>query len=94
MTSKKASEFPSNPGTAVGPASSGTEPRSSQQIREDIQRQRQQLGTSVDALRNRVNELTDWRRQVEEHREQLIAGAAVVGFLVGARVMLKRRRNR
>ena len=87
-------DVPKNPGTAVGPASSGTEPRSSQQIREDIQRQRQQLGTSVDQLRHRVNELTDWRRQVAEHREQLIAGAAVVGFVVGARFMLKRRRNR
>ena len=88
-------DIPRNPGTAVGPASSGTEPRSSQQIREDIQRQRQQLGTSVDQLRGRVNELTDWRSQVEEHREQLIKGAAVVGFLVGARFMLKRRnRNR
>ena len=87
-------DVPQNPGTAVGPASSGTEPRSSQQIREDIHRQRQQLGTSVDALRNRVNELTDWRAQVEAHREQLIVGAAVVGFVVGARFMLKRRRNR
>ena len=88
-------DVPRNPGTTVGPASSGTEPRSSQQIREDIQRQRQQLGTSVDQLRHRVNELTDWRRQVEEHRQQLITGAAVVGFVVGARFMLKRRsRNR
>ena len=87
-------DVPKNPGTTIGPASTGTEPRSSQQIREDIQRQRQQLGSSVDHLRHRVNELTDWRRQVAEHREQLIAGAAVVGFVVGARFMLKRRRNR
>ena len=87
-------DVPQNPGTTVGPASTGTEPRSSHQIRDDIQRQRQQLGNSVDALRNRVNELTDWRSQVQEHREQLIAGAAVVGFIVGARFMLKRRRNR
>ncbi len=88
------SDAPRNPGTAVGPASSGTHPRSPQQIRDDIQSQRQQLGSSVDALRHRVNELTDWRRQVEEHREQLIAGAAAVGFLIGARAMLKRRRRR
>ena len=87
-------DVPQNPGTAIGPASTGTEPRSSQQIREDIHRQRQQLGTSVDALRNRVNELTDWRSQVAEHREQLIAGAVVIGFVVGARFALKRRRNR
>ena len=42
--------------------------------------QRQQLGRSVEALRGRVTELTDWRRQVREHRTQLIVGAAVVGF--------------
>ena len=94
MSSRKLPDVPQNPGTKVGPVSTGTEPRSSQQIREDIQAQRQQLGTSVDQLRERVNELTDWRGQVEAHREQLIAGAAVVGFLVGARFMLKRRRNR
>ena len=86
-------DVPKNRGTAIGPASTGTEPRSSQQIREDIQRQRQQLGTSVDALRTRVNQLTDWRSQVEAHREQLIAGAAAVGFVVGVRFMLKRRRR-
>jgi hypothetical protein len=94
VSSRELPDVPRNPGTAVGPASTGTEPRSSHQIREDIQRQRQQLGTSVDALRVRVNELTDWRAQAEAHREQLIAGAAAVGFVVGVRFMLKRRRNR
>jgi ElaB/YqjD/DUF883 family membrane-anchored ribosome-binding protein len=81
------------PANAVGPVSTGTEPRTAEQIRSDIQSQREQLGTSVEALRTRVNELTDWRRQVEEHRQQLITGAAVVGFLIGARAMLKRRRR-
>ena len=38
---------------------------------------------SVEALRGRVTELTDWRRQVREHRSQLIVGAAVVGFAIG-----------
>ena len=42
--------------------------------------QRQQLGTSVEALRGRVTELTDWRRQVDEHKRELIIGAAVVGL--------------
>ena len=81
------------PGTAVGPVSTGTQPRSAEQIREDIQSQRQELGSSVEALRDRVNDLTDWRRQLDEHRQQLIAGAAVVGFLIGARIALKRRRS-
>ena len=74
--------------------SAGAPGRSPAEIRRDIDLQRRQLGSSVEALRHRVNELTDWRRQVEEHKQQLIIGAAAVGFLVGARAMLRRRRNR
>ena len=73
------------------PASTGMPGRSAEQIRRDIDVQRQQLGTSVEALRGRVTELTDWRRQVREHKRELIIGAAAVGFLIGARVMLGRR---
>lgn len=73
----------------------GAPGRSPAEIRRDIELRRRELGTSVEALRGRVNELTDWRRQVEEHKEQLIMGAAAVGFLIGARAMLRRRkRNR
>ncbi len=72
----------------------GAPGRSPAEIRRDIDLERRRLGTSVEALRGRVNELTDWRRQVEEHKPQLIVGAAAVGFLIGARAMLRRRRNR
>jgi hypothetical protein len=72
----------------------GAPGRSPAEIRRDIDLKRRQLGTSVDALRGRVNELTDWRRQVEDHKQQLIVGAAAAGFLIGARAMLRRRRNR
>jgi hypothetical protein len=76
-----------NPSSAAGiPA------RSADEIRRDIDLQRRQLSGSVEALRGRVTELTDWRRQVDEHRGQLIAAAAVVGFAVGVRAMLRRRR--
>jgi len=68
--------------------------RSPAEIRRDIELRRRALGTSVEALRGKVNELTDWRRQVEEHKQQLMVGAAAVGFLIGARAMLRRRRNR
>ena len=68
--------------------------RNSAQIRSDIESARVDLSRSVESLRGRVNELTDWRRQVEEHKEQLIMGAAAVGFFVGARAMLKRRKRR
>lgn len=72
----------------------GAPGRSPAEIRRDIELKRRQLGTSVEALRGRVNELTDWRRQAEEHKQQLILGAAAVGFLVGVRAMMRRRKRR
>ncbi len=74
--------------------STGMPGRSAEQIRKDIDLQRQQLGTSVEALRVRVTELTDWKRQVEEHKREIMIGAAAVGFLVGARLMFGRRKKR
>ena len=73
----------------------GAPGRSPAEIRRDIDLKRRELGGSVEALRGRVNEITDWRRQIEEHKEHLIMGAAAVGFFIGARAMLRRRkRNR
>lgn len=72
--------------------STGMPGRSADQIRRDIDVQRQQLGTSVEALRGKVTELTDWRRQVREHQRELIIGAAAIGFAIGVRAMLRRRR--
>ncbi|HUC07262.1 MAG TPA: DUF3618 domain-containing protein [Solirubrobacterales bacterium] len=66
--------------------------RSAAEIRRDIDLQRRDLGSSVEILRGRVTELTDWRRQVAEHRSQLIVGAAVAGFALGGLMMLRRRR--
>jgi len=67
--------------------------RSAAEIRRDIELQRHDLGRSVEALRGRVTELTDWRRQVQEHRQQLVVGAAVAGFALGGLLMLRRRRK-
>jgi hypothetical protein len=66
--------------------------RTAAEIRRDIDLQRRDLGRSVEALRGRVTELTDWRRQVQEHKQQLVVGAAVVGFAVGLMAMRRRRR--
>jgi uncharacterized protein DUF3618 len=71
----------------------GAPGRSPAEIRRDIDLKRRELGGSVEALRGRVNELTDWRRQVEEHKQQLIVGAAAIGFFVGVRAMMRRRRS-
>jgi hypothetical protein len=71
----------------------GAPGRSPAEIRRDVDLKRRELGNSVEALRGRVNEITDWRRQVEEHKDQLIMGAAAVGFFIGARAMLRRRKK-
>lgn len=68
--------------------------RSAEQIRTDIVSRRQQLALDVDSLRGRVNELTDWRSQVRKHQGELIAGAVVVGALLGAAAFLGRRSAR
>ena len=73
--------------------STGAPGRSPAEIRREIELKRHQLGGSVEALRVRVNELTDWRRQAEEHKQQLIMGAAAVGFFVGVRAMMRRRKR-
>ena len=66
--------------------------RSAEQIRQDIVQQRHELSRSVDALRNRWVQVTDVKRQIREHRTELAVGAAVVGFVVGGLVALRRRR--
>ncbi len=76
----------------VQPSTAGAPGRTAQQIRRDIEIQREGLGRSVETLRDKVGELTDWRRQVREHRQELIVGAAVAGFLIGGIVALRRRR--
>lgn len=74
------------------PVRPGLSGRTAAEIRRDIDLQRRDLGRSVESLRGRVTELTDWRRQVREHRSQLIVGAAVAGFAIGGLMMLRRRR--
>lgn len=83
------------PGDIVAgqPTTAGMPGRSASQIRRDIELQRQALGSSVEALRGRVHELTDWRRQVREHKRELVIGAAAVGFAVGSMLALRRRRK-
>jgi hypothetical protein len=66
--------------------------RSSEEIRRDIVRQRQELSHSVDQLRSRWGEVTDISHQVRKHRGQLLIGAAVAGALIGGAILLGRRR--
>jgi hypothetical protein len=76
----------------VRPSTAGVPGRSAAQIRAEIEAQRRDLGRSVEILRGRVAELTDWRRQVREHKRELAIGAAVAGFAIGGLLALRRRR--
>ena len=62
---------------------SGTTQRSPEQIRQDIEQHRRELGDAVGRLRIEVQRATDWRSQLVAHQQQVMIGAAVAGFLIG-----------
>jgi hypothetical protein len=68
--------------------------RSPAEIRSSIEANRMELAVSVQKLRGEVSRLTDWRGHVERHRSEITVGAAVVGLMVTARVLRRRRRRR
>ena len=89
---------PYRPGGPARPAGQSNTPpptpspkRTSAQIRADMERQRQELGQSVDHLRERVTEITDWRSQIKKHRRSIVVGAVATGFVVGGLMALRRR---
>jgi hypothetical protein len=55
-------------------------------IRASIEETRRELAFSVNDLRSKMTELTDWRRQLAENRRGALIGAAVAGFVVGGGV--------
>jgi transposase-like protein len=57
--------------------------RSAVEIRESMEANRRELARSIDRLQVEVSRLTDWRRQLREHRQQAVVGAAVAGFVIG-----------
>jgi hypothetical protein len=65
--------------------------RSPEEIRGSIIEARRELADSMGELRARVRAMTDWRRQLNEHRGAAIATAAAVGFIVGRRIITRRR---
>ena len=60
--------------------------QSPEMIRASIEATRKELAFSVNDLRSKVAELTDWRRQLAENRKQALIGAAVAGFVIGGGV--------
>jgi hypothetical protein len=60
--------------------------RSPELIRQSIESTRQELAFSVNDLRSKVNEITDWRGQLRKNRKAALIGAAVAGFVIGGGV--------
>ena len=71
--------------------------RSPEQIRASIEANRAELGLAVERLRSEVTVATDWRRQLNAHRKEVLIGAAVAGFVIGGGIAgitgIFRRRN-
>ncbi len=57
--------------------------RSPEEIRSSIETNRAQLGVSLERLRTKVSEITDWRAQLVRHQSQVLIGAVVAGFVLG-----------
>jgi Protein of unknown function (DUF3618) len=60
--------------------------RSPETIRASIEETRRELTFSVEDLRAKVTEVTDWRGQLIKNRRNALIGAAVAGFVIGGGV--------
>ena len=72
--------------------------RTPEQIRSSIESNRAELAVSLQQLRTEVAEVTDWRKQIRDHQQQVLIGAAVAGFVIGGGIaavggLLRRRRR-
>ena len=71
--------------------------RSPEMIRASIEETRRELAFSVNDLRSKMAEITNWRGQLIRNRKAALVGAAVAGFVIGGGVaatisLLRRRR--
>jgi hypothetical protein len=60
--------------------------QSPEMIRASIEETRRELTFSVNDLRSKVTELTNWRGQLVRNRKAALIGAAVAGFVIGGGV--------
>jgi hypothetical protein len=59
------------------------ETRTAEEIRRSIEANRAELGLAVERLRAEVDEVKDWRKQINKHRQKVLIGVAVAGFILG-----------
>ena len=67
--------------------------RSSTEIRDSIEQERVALAGELEQLRSTLAEVTDWRKQLRSHKREVVAIAAVSGFLVAGGLRALRRRR-
>jgi hypothetical protein len=73
--------------------------RSPEMIKASIEETRRELAFSVNDLRSKMTEITDWRGQLVRNRQAALVSAAVAGFVIGGGVaatlsVFSRRRRR
>jgi hypothetical protein len=61
-------------------------PRSPEMIKASIEETRRELAFSVNDLRSKVTEITNWRGQLVRNRKAALIGAVVAGFVIGGGV--------
>lgn len=57
--------------------------RTKEEIRASIEANRLELASSIERLKGDVAEVTDWRKQIQQHQKQVLIGAVVAGFVIG-----------
>lgn len=65
--------------------------RTPAEIRGSMQANRAELAVSVARLRGELTRATDWRAHVQRHQTELKVGAAVLGLVLGVRILRRRR---
>jgi hypothetical protein len=60
--------------------------RSPEMIKASIEETRRELAFSVNDLRSKVAEISNWRGQLVRNRKAALIGAAVAGFVIGGGV--------
>jgi hypothetical protein len=73
--------------------------RSPEQIRASVEANRAELAVSLERLKGEVAEVTDWRKQIRDHQQEVLIGAAVAGFVIGGGIaaiggLLRRKKRR
>ncbi len=63
-----------------------SESRNPEMIRASIEETRRELTFSVNDLRSKMTEITNWRGQLVRNRKAALVGAAVAGFVIGGGV--------